>query len=164
MRTMPPLRELAPQPMVCESKTATVAPDFASDLAAERPVNPAPIMATSTRCGSSRVTAAGISTVSSQNVFSCMGRISLPNSPRHCNREWQKKRSSLRSDWGALEVRPLQRGKAAGLRRLRPALQRPAMASSMLRWWFWLLLCPGIPRGGGHLPGMRRRPHRSTGL
>src|SRR5882724_8588162 len=75
---MPPLRELAPQPMVCESKTATVAPDFASDLAAERPVSPAPIMATSTRCGSSRVTAAGISTVSSQNVFSCMERISLP--------------------------------------------------------------------------------------
>src|SRR6266446_5095407 len=69
---MPPLRELAPQPMVCASKTATDAPDFARVLAAERPVKPAPIMAASTCWGKSRAAGLGISTVSSQKVFSCI--------------------------------------------------------------------------------------------
>src|ERR1700756_3003791 len=73
VRTMPPLRELAPQPMVCASKTVTDAPDFARVRAAERPVKPAPIMATSTRWGKSRAAGFGISMVSSQKVFSLMG-------------------------------------------------------------------------------------------
>jgi hypothetical protein len=45
--TMPPLRELAPQPMVSDSSTTTFAPRLASASAAESPVNPAPMMATS---------------------------------------------------------------------------------------------------------------------
>ena len=51
VRTMPPLRELAPHPMVSDSSTATFAPRLASVRAAERPVNPAPITATSTVSG-----------------------------------------------------------------------------------------------------------------
>src|ERR1700730_1887641 len=67
---MPPLRELAPQPMVWDSRTATDPPPRARERAAERPVKPAPMMATSTRCGNSRGAGAGLSTVSSQKVFS----------------------------------------------------------------------------------------------
>src|SRR5260370_1336003 len=48
---MPPLRELAPQPTVSASKTATRAPDFASVRAADNPVKPLPITATSTLSG-----------------------------------------------------------------------------------------------------------------
>src|SRR5260370_20997778 len=70
VRTMPPLRELAPQPMVWASKMATDAPPPARDRAAERPGKPAPITATSTRCGNSRATGVGLCTVSSQKVFS----------------------------------------------------------------------------------------------
>src|SRR5438552_3617373 len=50
--TMPPLRELAPQPIVSDSRTATVAPRLAKARAAERPVKPAPIIATSALSGS----------------------------------------------------------------------------------------------------------------
>ena len=67
VRTMPPLRELAPQPMVSDSSTATFAPRLASVRAAESPVKPAPITATSTMSGSGRAdSVVGISVVVSQ--------------------------------------------------------------------------------------------------
>ena len=53
--TIPPLRELAPHPMVSDSSTTTLAPRFESARAAERPVKPAPMTATFTRSGSRRV-------------------------------------------------------------------------------------------------------------
>jgi hypothetical protein len=49
--TMPPLRELAPHPIDSLSSTATFAPRLASVRAADSPVNPAPITATSTTSG-----------------------------------------------------------------------------------------------------------------
>ena len=54
---MPPLRELAPQPMVWVSSTATLMPRRASARAAQRPVMPPPMTATSTRVGSASFTA-----------------------------------------------------------------------------------------------------------
>ena len=48
---MPPFRELAPHPIVSASSTATLAPRRARVRAAESPVNPAPITATSTTPG-----------------------------------------------------------------------------------------------------------------
>ena len=50
--TWPPLRPLAPQATVLVSKTATEAPPLASVRAAERPVSPPPMTATSTDSGS----------------------------------------------------------------------------------------------------------------
>src|ERR1700736_697961 len=70
---MPPFRELAPHPTVWDSRTATLAPRFASVLAADNPVKPAPITATSTRSGEGCCGSAGISAVYNQNVFSRMG-------------------------------------------------------------------------------------------
>src|SRR5713226_8851703 len=69
---MPPLRELAPQPTVSASKAAMRAPAFASVRAADNPVKPAPITATSTLSGKGCGAGVGISTVFSQNVFSLM--------------------------------------------------------------------------------------------
>ena len=67
VRTMPPLRELAPQPTVSDSSTATLAPRFARVRAADRPVKPAPITATSTRSGSAgALSPCGIATVVNQ--------------------------------------------------------------------------------------------------
>ena len=48
---MPPLRELAPQPTVSDSRTATLAPHLARVRPAERPVKPAPMTATSLASG-----------------------------------------------------------------------------------------------------------------
>ena len=50
---IPPLRELAPQPIFFSSKTATELSDFASTLAAVKPVYPLPIITKSTLSGSS---------------------------------------------------------------------------------------------------------------
>ena len=74
VRTMPPLRELAPQPMVSASSTATLAPSFASVRAAESPVNPAPMMATLTPSGrGSAGSVSGMVAVVSQKFCSRMG-------------------------------------------------------------------------------------------
>src|SRR4051794_24945191 len=64
---IPPFRPDAPQPTLCCSSTATLAPCFASSRPADRPVKPAPITATSTSGGSGlrRKSPAG-SAVSSQ--------------------------------------------------------------------------------------------------
>src|SRR5207302_2401900 len=68
--TMPPLRELAPHPMVSASRTATVALFFARVRAPDKPVYPAPITATSTSSGSGRAAlAVGIPAVVSQQLF-----------------------------------------------------------------------------------------------
>ena len=48
---IPPLRPDAPQPTVWRSKTATLAPCLANSRAADSPVNPAPMIATSTSSG-----------------------------------------------------------------------------------------------------------------
>ena len=76
---MPPFRELAPQPIVSASSTATLAPRRASVIAAESPVNPAPTTATSTLSGKGRKDGFGICTVSSQNVFSWNANASFLN-------------------------------------------------------------------------------------
>src|SRR5581483_10102158 len=69
--TIPPLRELAPHPRVCASSTATWAPRLASVRAADKPVNPAPITATSTRSGKLGAGSGfGISTVVNQKLCS----------------------------------------------------------------------------------------------
>ena len=69
--TMPPLRELAPQPTVSASSTATLAPCLANVRVADSPVYPAPITATSTLSGNGCVASAfGISTVVSQKFLS----------------------------------------------------------------------------------------------
>src|SRR6516162_2489362 len=74
--TIPPLRELAPQPMLWASSTTTFAPLRASTRAAERPVYPAPMTATSARSGrGSGASTAGIVTPSIQNVCSLSGII-----------------------------------------------------------------------------------------
>ena len=74
VRTMPPLRELAPQPMVSASKTATLAPSLASVLAAESPVKPAPMMATLTLSGIGRAgSVPGICAVVNQKFCSWTG-------------------------------------------------------------------------------------------
>ena len=52
--TIPPFRELAPHPMLSASSTATFAPRLARVRAAERPVKPEPITATSTVFGMER--------------------------------------------------------------------------------------------------------------
>src|SRR5690348_3240332 len=71
VRTMPPLRELAPQPGVSASRTATRAPRLARTRAEESPVIPAPITATSTDSGKGRERSpAGIEAVSSQKQLS----------------------------------------------------------------------------------------------
>src|SRR5437879_6430314 len=71
--TIPPLRELAPQPKVSASRTATLTPRLASVRAAERPQKPPPTMATSTKSGiSDEGAAAGESTVVAQKFFSWM--------------------------------------------------------------------------------------------
>src|SRR5260370_34982826 len=123
-RTMPPLRELAPQPMVWASKMATDAPPRARDRAAERPVKPAPITATSRRCGNSRATGVGICTVSSQKVFSlmvmCVGVASLCC---NFNRELKETNALRYRSQHKLDDCRIEAEKAAGLRRLRPALQ-----------------------------------------
>ena len=65
--TMPPLRELAPQPMLSLSSTTTFAPLAASVRAADNPVKPAPMTATSAASGSARAASVrGISTVVNQ--------------------------------------------------------------------------------------------------
>jgi hypothetical protein len=65
--TIPPLRELAPQPKVFASSTAVCTPRFANILAAESPVTPLPMMATSTLSGKAREgSARGMVAVSSQ--------------------------------------------------------------------------------------------------
>jgi hypothetical protein len=72
---MPPFRELAPHPTVWRSSTATEAPRFASASAAERPVNPAPTIATSTRFGKQTGGCAGTgATVSDQQDCSSNDR------------------------------------------------------------------------------------------
>jgi len=63
---MPPLRELAPQPIELASRMTTFTPRFARVRAAERPVKPAPIMATSVRAGTSPAVPDGIAAVVSQ--------------------------------------------------------------------------------------------------
>src|SRR5690348_160982 len=71
VRTMPPLRELAPQPGVSASRTATRAPRLARTRAAESPVIPPPITATSAASGKGSEGAAdGIEAVSSQKQLS----------------------------------------------------------------------------------------------
>src|SRR6266478_2959826 len=73
VRTMPPLRELAPQPNVSDSNTATFTPRFARARAAESPQNPPPTTATSIVSG--RVCEAAIAgepTVVAQKFFSWM--------------------------------------------------------------------------------------------
>src|SRR5712675_1877161 len=73
VRTMPPLRELAPQPGVSASRTATFTPRLASVRAAERPQKPPPTTATSTKSGISDEGAiAGKPTVVAQKFFSWM--------------------------------------------------------------------------------------------
>ena len=68
---MPPLRELAPQPIVWASSTATFAPRLVSARAAARPVKPPPITATSTVSGNApEASPAGIDVVSIQNDLS----------------------------------------------------------------------------------------------
>src|SRR6516164_8006331 len=72
--TIPPLRELAPQPILWASSTTTFAPLRASTRAAERPVYPAPMTATSARSGrGSGASTAGIDTPSIQKVCSSSG-------------------------------------------------------------------------------------------
>ena len=69
--TMPPLRELAPHPIVSPSSTVTFAPAFANLRAADKPVKPAPMTATSAVSGSARdPSVAGISTVVNQKFCS----------------------------------------------------------------------------------------------
>jgi len=48
---IPPLRELAPQPIVSASSTTTFVPRFAKVRAALNPVYPPPMIATSTLSG-----------------------------------------------------------------------------------------------------------------
>ena len=65
--TMPPLRELAPHPIVSDSSTATFAPRLAKVRAADKPVKPAPITATSTVSGTDpALSLSGIDTVVNQ--------------------------------------------------------------------------------------------------
>jgi hypothetical protein len=63
---MPPFRELAPHPMVSDSSTTTFVPRLASESAAESPVNPAPMTATSALYGNGCAGGVGIWTVVSQ--------------------------------------------------------------------------------------------------
>src|SRR5437879_12688425 len=78
VRTIPPLRELAPQPKVSASRTATFTPRLASARAADKPQNPAPTPATSTESGSSEKAAtAGESTVVVQKFLSWMSMVEL---------------------------------------------------------------------------------------
>src|SRR3990172_2476728 len=69
--TIPPFRELAPHPIVSASNTTTLTPRRASARAAERPVNPLPMTATSAFPGHGRAASgSGIASVSIQNGFS----------------------------------------------------------------------------------------------
>ena len=67
VRTIPPLRELAPQPKVSASRTATFTPRLARERAAESPQKPAPTTTTSALSGKPLAdSAGGAATVSSQ--------------------------------------------------------------------------------------------------
>src|SRR5215510_10982080 len=72
LSTIPPFRQLAPQPTFSASNTATRAPPFASVRAADNPVKPPPITATSTLSGNGRTGSRGASTVVNQKFFSAI--------------------------------------------------------------------------------------------
>src|SRR4029077_16482045 len=75
---MPPLRQLAPHPMVSASRTATRTPRFASPRAAESPQKPAPTPARSTCSGSGpSKPRTGSATVCNQQFVSLMDMIFL---------------------------------------------------------------------------------------
>src|SRR5574341_1421043 len=86
--TIPPFRELAPHPIVSASNTTTLTPRRASARAAERPVKPLPMIATSAFPGHGRAgSGSGIVTVSIQNGFSLRDiDSSIPGPARP---EWQ---------------------------------------------------------------------------